>query len=163
MKKTIVIAFVTLLVVNVNAQNSQPNVVAKPKVNNQQQTKPKGKHSGVSLEQRVQHKVELMQSQLGLNEEQTKKLTIAMTNRNKSLKALRDKVGSNEDLFKTEATVIRKRFQSDIKLILTAEQFAKLKEIRKANKRVDPNLKPTKENDGDDLIDETEPDLQKKN
>jgi F0F1-type ATP synthase membrane subunit b/b' len=163
MKRITAIVFAALLTFNAQAQNNQPSVIAKPKQGNQLQTNSKGKHTGVSPQQRIQHKVELMQSQLGLNVEQAKKLTQAMTIRNQALKVIKEKTGENKDAFRTEAMPIRKKFQTDLKTILNADQFAKLKEMRKANKRIDNTLPATKENQGDDLIDETEPYLEKKN
>lgn len=163
MKKIFVIAFASLMAINVTAQTSQPNVVAKPQIKTQQQVKPKGKRPGVTPEQRIQKKVELLQSQLGLNPEQAKKLTVAMTTRNEALKLVKEKTGENRDAYKTEAMPIRKKFQADLKSILTPEQFAKLREMRKANRRANPNEAPAKNEAENDLIDETEPYLQKNN
>jgi hypothetical protein len=129
----------------------------------QQGTKTKQQHDKnakhkITQEERVKRKADLLKGQLALSDIQTKKITEAIVKRNNSLIALKSKIGENKDIFKAEALPIRKQFQTDLKNILNAEQLAKFKEIRKANRHLEQSAKPAP---GDDLIDETEPDLNK--
>ena len=151
MRKILVLATSLLLVSNSWAQSGSKTVAPKP-----QHNKNKGHH--ITKEERTHRKADLLKSQLGLSDDQSKKVESSMMKRNDALSAVRVKVGENNDAFRTEALPIRKQFQADLKSILTPEQFSKFTEIRKSNKRANPS---GKQNEGDDLKDETELDLRK--
>ena len=151
MRKILVVAISCILVSNAWAQTS-----SKPSVNKPKHEKNKGRH--ITKEERTHRKADLLKSQLGLSDDQSKKVESSMMKRNDGLSAVRTKVGENNDAFRTEALPIRKQFQADLKSILTPEQFSKFTEMRKSNKRANPS---GKQNEGDDLKDETELDLRK--
>ena len=154
MKKIIALALIAIFSNSVFAsqteKTSQQNV-AKPS---------KQRNKKVSDDERIRHRVEILKDQLSLNEDQIKKVSEVMKKRNETLKLVRAKAGENQEAFRKEAMPARKQFQADLKSILTPEQFSKLKEIRKSNKRVNPEAKPKVD---DDLIDDSELDLRKNN
>jgi hypothetical protein len=120
------------------------------------QSKPKNK---ITPEERAQRKADLLKNQLQLNNDQTIMIKNAMVERNNALKAIRAKVGENQDAFRKEAFSVRKKFHDDMKKILSTEQFNKFKEMRKANRRPEDS----KTTGSEDYIDESELDLRKVN
>lgn len=123
----------------------------------QNQPGSKPKHQKITPEQRASNKAELLGQQLQLNTVQVKQIKAIMIERNQVLKSLKEKTKGNEEAFRKEAFAIRKKFQDEMKKILTAEQFSKFREFRKANRRT-TGAAPK---EGDDLVDESELELTK--
>lgn len=86
---------------------------------------------------RAEKMTERMKTELGLNETQTTQVGAANTDLATRMKALKEKkdAGADSAALKSEAKQIHKDYDAKIKGILTAEQYAKWKELKKEGRQ----------------------------
>ena len=86
-------------------------------------------------QERAGQRTEMMTKELGLNDEQAKKMEIINSDFAKAMTDLKAS-GADEATSKAKAKALRDQRETDMKAVLSEEQYTKLKELRKA-KRVE--------------------------
>jgi periplasmic protein CpxP/Spy len=98
---------------------------------------PKKQRDPVKMEQkgqeRAEERTEQLVKDLGLNDEQGKKVGVINSDFAKAMTDLKMS-GVDEETRKTKSKALRQQRESDLKSVLTEEQYAKLLEIRQAKR-----------------------------
>lgn len=101
------------------------------------QDKGKADMDPVEMEQRGQERAaqrsDMMSKELGLNDEQTQKVKIINSDFAKAMTDLKAS-GADEATRKAKAKALRDQRETDMRSVLTAEQYTKLQELRKAKR-----------------------------
>ena len=84
-------------------------------------------------QERAEERTEQLVKDLGLNDEQGKKVGVINSDFAKAMTELKVS-GVDEETRKTKAKALRQQRESDLKSVLTEAQYAKLQEIRKAKR-----------------------------
>jgi hypothetical protein len=105
MKKSILMLFLAALVFSASGQNKKQK----------------------SIEEKVQTKVSNMKTELNLTDDQTKKITVILTENYTALKAEKNKIKALEK----KVSKMKREGKESVKAVLTEEQVAKMKKKKK--------------------------------
>ncbi len=84
-------------------------------------------------QERAGERTDMMTKELGLNDEQAQKVRIINSDFAKAMTDLKAS-GADETTRKTKAKALRDQRETDMRSVLTEQQYTKLKELRKAKR-----------------------------
>jgi hypothetical protein len=87
-----------------------------------------------SPQEKAALRAEKMKTQLGLTDEQTKKVETAILVKMTKAKEIRTKHAEDKEAIRKEMLPVNEQFKATMKEILTAEQYAQWQEMKKAHR-----------------------------
>jgi hypothetical protein len=159
MKKVIpTLIMAVAITINLNTQAQEKKEKA-PKTEKQQQVDKSANESKLSPEQIADRQIKKYTEKLKLSEEQVAKVRQILVERAKSVDADKEKCKGDATCLKSAKRERNRTCETQLKKVLTAEQYQKLQEIRKKarekakekGKGANPDAEPT-----DDIIESPE-------